>query len=293
MRDKTWSQIRDINKHIPRSDNSDGYSTLVSDGYSHHHIGPDTNIKRVTNNINRPVAIQNLGIMQNGYVLTWNATDGYYVAAPVNNSLNHNYFSNNGTWTCPDNVTNILVIGAGGGQGGGGGSPTGSGQGGAGSLQATAHVPVVPGTTYNIIIGAGGFGNIGSNSAVSAPTNGSPTMIQNGSSTIFSVMGAAIMTGLSFIGSLGGTINGLNGANGTVNFIYAFTGGIGGTGSSLNGNAYGGGGGGAGPQGNGGNGGAGNSTGNGSNGSDAIANSSAGGGGNGGNGGPGYLYIIY
>lgn len=89
------------------------------------------------------------------------------------NALIDEYFENvitftaNGTWTCPENKTRILV-GACGGGGGGGNSSLGGGFAeirGAGGGAAAAFqfylLDVVPLTIYNITIGAGGTGPAG------------------------------------------------------------------------------------------------------------------------------------
>ena len=67
-------------------------------------------------------------------------------------------FTASGTWTCPAGVTSITVQCWGGG-GGGGGAPNtaaSAGNGGAGGSFAQSTVTVVPGTTYNVVVGAGG-----------------------------------------------------------------------------------------------------------------------------------------
>ena len=61
------------------------------------------------------------------------------------------------TWTCPAGITSIEVLVVGGG-GGGGGSHGGGGGGGAGGVVYHLAKSVVPGTTYNITVGAGGQG---------------------------------------------------------------------------------------------------------------------------------------
>src|SRR5882672_5502550 len=84
-------------------------------------------------------------------------------------SLNNIYFTQNSSWVCPANITRVLVIATGGGGGGASGSNGwGGGGSGGGSLQQTSYTNVMPGTTYNINIGAGGHG--GSYDGVSHPT---------------------------------------------------------------------------------------------------------------------------
>lgn len=75
----------------------------------------------------------------------------------------HTYTAN-GTWTAPERCTRGLLIGYGGGGAGGAGvagsTPDNTfapgGGGGGGALEATSVVTVVPGETYQVLIGAGG-----------------------------------------------------------------------------------------------------------------------------------------
>jgi hypothetical protein len=258
-----------------------------------------------------PVAQQSLSSNEDGYVLTWDNPDGYWAARPIPSSggLRKDYVTSSGTWVAPDGVTSVLLIAAGGGQGGNyGGGP---GSGGCGSLQVSGYVPVTPGVTYTVTIGAGGNGG-----TVGSPSSnyGASTTFANGGTTLFSAQGATVAGTFAFgimhfVGSFGGLAGStINGGNGSANYINTYSPGSGATGSGACGVgfAYGGGGGGAGPQGNGGNGGAATAGGNGANGSNGAANTGAGGGGgggvcsgsgftpgNGGNGGSGYMYIIY
>lgn len=72
-------------------------------------------------------------------------------------------------WVCPGGVTRVRLVMYGGGGGGGGGcGGTGlvtwyscGGGGGAGSLQCEVEIPVVPGTIYEAVVGAGGAGGAG------------------------------------------------------------------------------------------------------------------------------------
>ena len=115
------------------------------------------------------------------------------------------------TWQCPLDVTSVLVSAIGGGGGGGGvGTPsTGSGGGGAGggAVYNTA-LAVTPGTTYTIVVGAGG---------TAGGTGGT------GGSTTFG--GSLFVAG----GGGGGGI-GTGGAGGTAGTAGSNTPGTGGTG---------------------------------------------------------------
>jgi hypothetical protein len=71
-------------------------------------------------------------------------------------------------WTCPSGVTSVCVVAVGGGGGGGGGSTTtdgngnspGGGGGGGGGLGWKNNIPVTPGQTYTVVVGAGGIAGI-------------------------------------------------------------------------------------------------------------------------------------
>lgn len=261
---------------------------------------------------NNPVVAEILTSSQDGYVLTWDNSDGYIAAKPAV-GLQSQTFTSNGTWTCPSNVFNVWLTGFGGAGAGGGGYGTSSGAGGGGTILTTTVVSVIPNMSYDIVIGAGGIGG--------APDVRGP----EGSETTFGALA-------SFSGASGG---GAAGANGGASFKDGEDNNIlfsnasnflprsianGGTGSpgagasaqkpgdlnifggfsagsrgSEDGSYDGAGGGGAGPNGDGGRGGNGQSSGVGENGTSAAANSGAGGGGggagavspNGGSGGDG------
>lgn len=152
-----------------------------------------------------------------GYVLTYSSSDdGYWAPKPVVSSgLRKEYFTNDGYWTCPENVTSILLIGAGGGGGGGGGGrnthggvqqPT-QGQGGAGgggSIQSSISLSVIPGLIYNIIIGEGGLGGDGAQNGASfdngvAGLNGGNTEFKYENDILASFTGAGPGAGGSYI----------------------------------------------------------------------------------------------
>lgn len=91
------------------------------------------------------------------------------------------------TWVCPTGVTTITfeAYGAGGGGGGGGGSnKQGGGGGGGGGYVIHNAVTVVPGTTYNLTVGAGGTagasGGNGGNGGFSRGTFGALVLTANG-----------------------------------------------------------------------------------------------------------------
>lgn len=80
-------------------------------------------------------------------------------------------FTANGTWTAPPGVTRAIVYGYGGGGGGGGGA-TGStstntyatgGGGGGGAVESSFVAAVTPGSSYAVVVGAGGTGGTAGN----------------------------------------------------------------------------------------------------------------------------------
>jgi len=251
------------------------------------------------------VKAQSLGSNQDGYALTWVNGNNDWEAAPQQISTTQSqYFTSNGSWTCPAGISGVLIIASGGGGGGAGGwSVSYGGGGGGGAIQQTSYVSVTPGNIYSIVIGAGGAGG----ALETNGSDGSPTTF----GTIFSALGAsagwAYNTGTA--GGWGGTnfagapqttsplvaSGGAASTAGFPNWIGGFAGGT---------CPYGGGGGGgAGAQGNGGQAGQTNTGISGTNGASAAANTGAGGGGGGGNttgtttaiggnGGSGYLYIV-
>jgi hypothetical protein len=224
-------------------------------------------------------------------------------------------FLTNTAWVCPAGVTFIWAIGVNGGGGGGGGAsvsgyypnPQIAGTGAispAGSESIPAYLAVVPGNTYNIVVGQGGAGGPGS--SASGPTVNNPGIVGS-PGTASAILDSSDNNLINFGSSVSGLVRG------------TWTVGTTGTTTSSLGPfpQYGGGadGGNPGPNGNGGNGGNGGFTINGSmtatNGSDAANNSGASGGGGGsaqtldtstsatatsgagGAGGSGYVVIIY
>lgn len=253
-----------------------------------------------------------------GYVLMWNAGNSQWEPRPIPviyGGLRTDYFTSDDTWTCPDGVYNVLVIGCGGGGGGSGGNNGSFTFAGGGALQQTDYISVIPGLIYDIIVGAGGTGGISGGDG----DPGLQTIISYSSSILFSARGGGCggndnkgsncadlfahvdgLTSLSFLaGTGGGTVSQMPNY-GNPSYLGNYWGGINGTSSTSS--YIGGPGGGAGPKGTGGNGGNGNNAGNGTNGQSAAVNTGAGGGaggtgsgssGSGGNGGSGYLRLVY
>jgi len=108
-------------------------------------------------------------------------------------------------WTCPTDVTSVevLVVAGGGGGGAHNSSDKGGGGGGAGGLIYNTSYPVVPGTTYPIVIGAGGAG----------ATAGSSSNGSNGLNSQFGSL-VAVGGGGGGAGYGGGPYNGASGGSG-------------------------------------------------------------------------------
>ena len=83
------------------------------------------------------------------------------------------------TWTAPVDVTSVEVLVVAGGGGGGGGSNFDGAGGGAGGLIYNTSYPVVAGTTYPVIVGAGGAGGTGSGAITNRGGNGSNSTFGN------------------------------------------------------------------------------------------------------------------
>ncbi len=124
-------------------------------------------------------------------------------------------FDSSTTWICPDGVYVIHVdVWGGGGAGSASGANQGDGGGGAGAYAGNPLVPVTPGNTYTITVGAGG-----ATSGASGPTS---TFVGDSSTTVQAVGG----TGGS------GTSAGTGGAAGSSTGTTKHSGGNGGAGSS-------------------------------------------------------------
>ena len=128
------------------------------------------------------------------------------------------FFTANGTWTCPAGVTTIFAIitGGGGGAGGQGTAPsiqynTRSGAGGSGG-NFEGIIAVTPGTTYNIVIGAGGACGNNSNTGTLSPG------AVGGNTTAFGITATGGGGGSgSYTGTTGGNPNarGIRGTDGS------------------------------------------------------------------------------
>lgn len=101
-------------------------------------------------------------------------------------------FTSSGTWVCPQGVTKVIAFGYGGGAGGdayglAGPNPDAILYHKPAAQSSVLFLSVTPGTTYDIIVGAGGSGASSSNAGF---VSGS-----NGSNTIFKILaGATICT---------------------------------------------------------------------------------------------------
>lgn len=103
------------------------------------------------------------------------------------------------TFVVPDGVTSLTVVGIGGGGGGGGGgrdAQAGGGNGGAGTIPYTTYMPVVPGETLSVIVGAGGIAGTAGVTSQQKGGNGG-----NGGAS--QVIGS--LATLTFLGGSGGT----------------------------------------------------------------------------------------
>ena len=124
-------------------------------------------------------------------------------------------FTTSGTLTIPSGVMHVFVElwGPGGGGSGSGASacggwgclPDGEGNGGGGGAYVRAVVDVVPGTTYNVVVGSGGAGGAGQPLNVSAPPGngepGTPTQLTLGTTVMAAAAGGG--GGQQYIGGAG------------------------------------------------------------------------------------------
>jgi len=207
------------------------------------------------------------------------------------------------SWTAPSGVFEVSVVTVGGG-GGGGQSTSGASGGGGGGLGWRRSIPVSPGQSYTVVVGAGGQRDLDVGTTNNAANGGDSYFISKkvvaglGGSASISTTATVVRPGGQFVGDGGGNggsggfsnsstaAGGGGGAGG-----YSGAGGNGGTSSvanGTNGSGGGGGGGGRGASGAGGGGGGGvGILGQGANGAGtaAAADATRGGGGSGGEGG--------
>lgn len=144
------------------------------------------------------------------------------------------------TWTAPGSTTSVEYLVVGGGGGGGGCFDTGAGGGGGAGLVLTNTISVIPGNTYNIVVGAGGAAGIGNRGGSPQETPGG----QGGSSSFDAIVatggsgGYGSRTAPGGIGLGGaianaGTLTGGGGGNGGGNYgTTPSAGGGGGNGSA-------------------------------------------------------------
>ena len=120
-------------------------------------------------------------------------------------------FSSSTTWKCPPGVISVTVESWGGGGGGGGsknnGDNAGAG-GGGGAYTIATSITVVPGTTYNIIVGKGGLGDNRGNDG----NDGENSYFHNNVGLANGGKGGGHNEGIPGAGGAGGTYKGGNGA---------------------------------------------------------------------------------
>jgi hypothetical protein len=136
-------------------------------------------------------------------------------------------FTSNGSWTCPQGVTRVMVECWGAGGGGGSRSSNGTAGGGGGGAYVRSILNVIPGNSYTIVVGSGGAANSNGGNT-SFHTN--LVMAEGGKGgSLNNSAGGAGGLGANSIGSF--WFNGGTGANGGSNG----GGGGGGAGSAANG----------------------------------------------------------
>lgn len=128
-----------------------------------------------------------------------------------------------GAWVCPSHVTRIKARAWGGGGGGGGGDGTTGGGGGGGAVYHEKILPVVPGRSYTVTIGAAGAAG-GSNADGGS---GGDTTIVGSEGTLITAEGGA--------GGLRGGSGGTGGLGGSNSGDSAFSGGHGNSGLTSSG----------------------------------------------------------
>ena len=216
----------------------------ASSGLDITYTSSNTNVATIVNNM---IHIVGLGVST--ITASQAGNNGYNPATSVVQDLtvfNQTIISTvgNNTWTCPAGINTIKVEAWGGGGSGGSTSSGGVGGGGAGgSYVINNNITVVPGSSYDTIVGAGG---VASNSASTNGTAGGNTQFSSTVPVIANggIIGAnAIGTGaINTAFGLGG-INTVGGSGGTVIIggagadAAASSGGKGGNGSGPNGGA--------------------------------------------------------
>jgi len=130
------------------------------------------------------------------------------------------------TWTCPAGVTFVSVVCVGGGGTALGGTNIATGGGGGGGLGYRNYIPVVPGTIYNVVVGAGAVGVTGP-----APAGGDSYFINTATVAGFggkSCVDGSGAAGGGFVGDSGG----FGGRGGNINYLGGdgYSGGGGGAG---------------------------------------------------------------
>ena len=149
------------------------------------------------------------------------------------------------TWTAPGNTTFVEYLVVGGGGGGGGCFDTGAGGGGgAGLVLSGSGFSVIPGNTYNIVVGAGGVAGIGNRGGSPQETPGGvgdnssfDTIVAPGGTGGYGSRTAPGGAGLGgAIASVGGLTAG-GGGNGGGNAASAASAGGGGGNGSAGGNS--------------------------------------------------------
>jgi alpha-tubulin suppressor-like RCC1 family protein len=202
---------------------------------------------------------------QNGSVDTTDIVDEITSRIRAPFSANVEVITTPGTysWTAPEGITSVSVLAVGGG-GAGGAAYWAGGGGGGGGLGFKSNISVTPGSSYTVVVGAGGIGITGNEGGVGG--DGGDTYFIDTSTVLGGGgkggAGSSDTVNLAYAGGAGGTFIGDSGGNG-------------GTGGTSSGDTAGGGAGAGGYSGNGGNGGT----------AGAGSNGSGGGGGGGGSGG--------
>ncbi len=143
------------------------------------------------------------------------------------------YLTTSGTWVCPAGVTSVTVScwGAGGGGSRVAGNAGGGGGGGGGAF-ASSILTVVPGTSYNYVIGNGGNSNInGSASSFNSTTVVAAGGLSAGNNNYIGASGGSVANSTGTIKFAGG-----NGANGASSFSGGGGGAAGNNGSGTNAN---------------------------------------------------------